>query len=79
MVSSGPLASWITHVITLRGPTAEGHIRIDGSLLESTGGSILASAEEKRAYVPHGLKLGYVRLEKDAVDGTAPKRHVIPE
>ncbi len=45
MVSSGPRASWMTHVTTSRAPTAQGHVRIDGSLLESTGGSILASAE----------------------------------
>jgi hypothetical protein len=34
---------------------------------------------KKRTDIAHGLQPGYVHLEKDAINGTAPKRYVIPE
>jgi hypothetical protein len=56
------------------------HIGIaDSAECRRGGDRILALPPEKRAYISHGLKLGYVRLEKDAVNGAAAERHVIPE
>jgi hypothetical protein len=40
---------------------------------------VLPLPPKKRTYIPHGLEFGYVSLEKDAVDGTASERHVVPE
>jgi len=40
---------------------------------------VLPLPPQKRAYIAHSLQSGHVRLEKDAIDGTATERHVIPE
>src|SRR5882724_2258262 len=58
--------------------------RLDVSIADpaerSRGGNgELPLPAQERAYVPHRLKLRYIRLQEDAVERTAAQRHVIPE
>jgi hypothetical protein len=56
------------------------HMRIaDFAKGGGRGDQVFPLPAKKRAYFPHSLQSGYVRLEKNTVDRTTPERHVIPE
>jgi len=68
------------NMVSFRKPVDRLHVFIADSAKRGRGRNReLPLPAQERAYVPDGLKPGYVGLQENAIDGTAPEGHVIPE